>query len=102
VVTDHVPAGQQGLAAGTEAAQIVGGRQVGLFQVAGGLGGGQRQVPELGGEFVGQFLAQGRDAGPQQRDRLWPGQHVDLQPPPRAPQPGLREVISACPGPPGR
>src|SRR3954452_8629133 len=54
VVADHVAAGQQGGAVGAEAAQVVGRRQVGLLQIAGGLGGGQRQVPELRGEFVGQ------------------------------------------------
>ena len=63
-----------------EAAQIVGGRQIGLFQVAGALGGGQRQIAEFGGELVGQLLAHRRYAGAQQGDRLGPGQHVDLQP----------------------
>ena len=44
---------------GAKAAQVVDGWQCGLFQVADGLGGGQRQIAEFGGEL----LAQGRDAG---------------------------------------
>ena len=62
-IADHVAAGEQGRPVGAEPAQIVGGRQIRLFQVAGGLCGGQRQIPEFGGELVGQLLAQGRDAG---------------------------------------
>ena len=62
MITDYFTAGQQGRPVGAEAAQIVGGRQDGLLQVAGGLGGGQRQVTELGDQLVGQLLAQRRFA----------------------------------------
>jgi hypothetical protein len=102
-VADHVAAGQQGRPVGAEAAQIVRRRQVGLLQVAGGLRGGQRQIAQLGGELVGQLLVQGRDAGTQQRDRLRPGSARRLPAGHLArPSLGKREVISACPPPPGR
>ena len=80
-VAHHLAAGEQVGSAGAEPAQIVGGWEVGLLQIGGGLRGGQRQVAELGGELVGQILAHGRNPGPQQGHRLRPGQHVDLQPP---------------------
>ena len=74
----YVAAGQQGRPVFAEPAQVVRRRQVGLLQVAGGLGGGQRQVAEFGGELVRQLLVQRRNPGPQQGDRLRSDQHVDL------------------------
>jgi hypothetical protein len=81
VIAQHLAAGEQGRPVSAESAQIVARRQVGLLQIGGGLRGGQRQVAQLGGKLVGQLVVQIRNAGPQQRHRLRPGQHVHLQPP---------------------
>src|SRR3712207_9372712 len=61
VVAAHVAAGQQSRPVGAEAAQVVSGRQLGLLEIAGDLGGGQRQIPEIGGQLVGQLLFKRRN-----------------------------------------
>jgi hypothetical protein len=72
-IAHDLAAGEQACAAGAEPAQIVARRQVGLLEISGGLGGGQRQVAQFGGELVRQLVADCRDAGAQQRHRLRAG-----------------------------
>ncbi len=59
-------------------AQVLTRQRAGVGDEPGGLGDGQRQVAELGGEPVRVGLGEPGNPAPQQLDRFGPGEHVDL------------------------
>ncbi len=98
LVVQHVAGGEQPGPVGPEAAQVVRGRQPGLFQVAGGLRGGQWEVAEFGGQFVGRLDGHVGDAGTEQRDGVRTVQHVDLDPAAQRAPPGVPGGDQHVPG----
>jgi len=69
-----------------------------LFQVAGGLSGGQREVAEFGGQLVGRLAGHVRDPGAEQRDGVRTVQHVDLDPSAQRTPPGVPGGDQDMPG----